>query len=129
MNRIVIICLRNIVASGLPPGSLRALMIVVIIAALIAVFLIVSLLAKKKKARNVTVIKTADEFKAYLTGAIRKDGSNLSMINTVTNIVFKKEDGEEFTLQASEDKARGLHEGVKGTAIYRDGKLIRFIKE
>ena len=129
MNRIVIICLRNIISSGLPPKSLRALMIVVIIAALIAVFLILSLLAKKKKIRNVTVIKTDDKFKAYLTGAIRKDGSNLSMINTVTNIVFKKEDGEEFTLQASEDKARGLHEGTKGTVVYQNGKLIRFIKE
>ena len=128
MNKTVLTGLNNI-ATGLPPGSLRALVIVGIIAALIAVFLIVSIFAKKKKARNVTVIKTDDKFKAYLTGGIRKDGSNLSMVNAVTSILFKKENGEEFTLQASEDKARGLQEGVKGTVIYSNGKLIRFIKE
>ena len=116
-------------ASGLPANSLRALAIVGIIAALIAIFLVVSLISKKKKIKNVTVVKTEDKINAYLTGAVRKDGSNLSMINAVTSIVFKKEDGEEFTLQVSEDKARGLHEGTKGTVVYRDGKLIHFTGE
>ena len=108
---------------------LTVLVLVLIIAALIAVFLVVSLIAKKKKIKNVTVVKTEDKLNAYLTGAVRKDGSNLSMVNAVTSIVFRKEDGEEFTLQVSEDKARGLHEGTKGTVVYRDGKLIRFTGE
>ena len=83
----------------------------------------------KKTRETVTVIKIDENTKIYATGAIRRDGSNLSAVNRVINIWFKRENNEEFALRASEKKAMGLSEGVKGTVVYRNGKLLEFLNE
>ncbi|MBQ1377660.1 MAG: hypothetical protein IIY77_06790 [Lachnospiraceae bacterium] len=83
----------------------------------------------KKTKEKVTVVKVDENTKVYATGAIRRDGSNLSAVNRVINIWFKRENNEEFALRVSEKKAMGLHEGVQGTVVYKNGTLIEFLNE
>ena len=84
---------------------------------------------RKMTEKNVRVAKVEESTKIYATQAIRKDGSNLSAANRVVNITLKRENNEEFTLRVSEKLAEGLHEGVRGTVVYKSGTLKAFYSE
>ena len=108
-------------------SSVIVLLVFGILALIMAIVLIINRFVSKT-VKDVTVVQTTERLNVYPTGAIRRDGSNLSMINTNTSILFKKKNGEEFTLQVPEDLAHGLDDGVTGDVVLRSGKLISFKK-
>lgn len=83
----------------------------------------------KKKTEKVKVVEVEEVTKIYATQAIRRDGSNLSAANRVMNIKLKRENNEEFSLRVSEKKAQGLHAGVSGTVVYKNGTLLKFLNK